>query len=81
VGDTVILELVLITAPMPQLLAYHWYVVPGSTTPPVALRVVLSPRQMVLLPDIAAGAVKLPFTVNDSDMQVVVLQVPLRLTK
>ena len=80
-GDTVMDAPVPNSVPPPQLPAYHWNVAPSPAVPPLAVRVALLPLQIGALPLMVVGAVDSWFTVNDADTQVVVLQVPLRLTK
>ena len=69
------------SVPLPQLPAYHWNVAPSPAVPPLAVRVALPPLHIGVLPLMAVGAVDSDKIVTDADTQVVVLQVPLRLTK
>ena len=60
---------------------YHLAVAPVPALPPTSVKVVLQPLQMVETPEILRGAVESVFTVTLTEAQVVVLQVPLYLTK
>ena len=59
----------------------HSATAPVPALPPTSVRVVLLPLQMVETPEILRGAVEGVFTVTLTEAQVVVLQVPLYLTK
>ena len=59
----------------------HCTVAPVPTVPPAIVNVVLDPLQMVVVPVIPVGAVDSVFTVTVADAHVVVLHVPLYLTK
>ena len=80
VGETVILFPVPSGVP-PQVPEYHLTVAPVPALPPTRVSVVLPPLQMVEVPEILRGAVESVFTVMSCEAQVVVLQVPLYLTK
>jgi len=56
-------------------------VAPVPKLPPVAVKVVLPPLQMVVVPEMDVGAVDKVFTVTVVDTHDVVLQVPLYRTK
>jgi hypothetical protein len=56
-------------------------VAPVPSVPPVAVKVVLPPLQMVVVPEMDVGATDNVFTVTVVDTQAVALHVPLYLTK
>ena len=60
---------------------YHLAVAPVPALPPTSVKVVLPPLQMVEVPEILRGAVEGVFTVTLTEAQVVVLHIPLYLTK
>jgi len=59
----------------------HSTIAPVPKIPPVAVKVVLPPLQMVVVPEMDVGAVDNVFTVTVADAHEVVLQVPVYLTK
>ena len=69
-----------ITAP-PQELDDHSATAPVPALPPTSVSVVLPPLQMVEIPEILVGATESVLTLINCEAQVVVLQVPLYLTK
>ena len=60
---------------------YHLAVAPVPALPPTSVKVVLPPLQMVEVPEILRGAIEGVFTVTLTEAQVVVLHIPLYLTK
>ena len=69
-----------ITVPLHEL-ADHSAMAPVPALPPTRIKVVLPPLQMVEMPEILVGAVESVLTLINWEAQVVVLQVPLYLTK
>ena len=69
-----------ITVPLHEL-ADHSAMAPVPALPPTSVSVVLPPLQMVETPEILVGAVDGVLTLINCEAQVVVLQVPLYLTK
>ena len=80
VGETVILLPIPASVP-PHEAEYHLAVAPVPALPPTSVKVVLPPLQMVEVPEILRGAVEGVFTVTLTEAQVVVLHIPLYLTK
>ena len=68
------------TAP-PHELADHSAMAPVPALPPTSVSVVLPPLQIVETPEILVGAIESVLTLINWEAQVVVLQVPLYLTK
>ena len=64
-----------------QVLEYHFAIAPVPALPPTSVKVVLPPLHKVETPEILRGAVEGVFTATLTEAQVVVLQVPLYLTK
>jgi hypothetical protein len=58
----------------------HSAVAPVPAVPPLKVRVVELPAQIVVVPEIPVGATERELTVTRTDAQVVVLQVPVYLT-
>ena len=79
-GETVILLPVPAGVP-PQEPVYHFAAAPVPALPPTRVRVVLPPLQMVDMPEILRGAVEGVLTFTFIEAQVVVLHIPLYLTK
>ena len=69
-----------ITVPLHEL-ADHSAMAPVPALPPTSVSVVLPPLQIVETPEILVGAVDGVLTLINCEAQVVVLQVPLYLTK
>ena len=69
-----------ITVPLHEL-AVHSAMAPVPALPPTSVSVVLPPLQMVEIPEILVGATESVLTLINCEAQVVVLQVPLYLTK
>ena len=65
----------------PQEPENHSAVAPVPSLPPIRVRVVLPPLQIVEMPEIFVGASESIFTVMSCEAQAVVLQSPLYLTK
>ena len=65
----------------PQVPEYHLAVAPVPVLPPTSVRVVLPPLQIVDTPEILRGAVESVLTFTFIEAQVVVLHIPLYLTK
>ena len=78
-GDTLMEGPVAKNVP-PQLPVYHFQLAPVPSVPPVTLRVVEPPAQIVGLTADAVGVVELDCPVTSTEVQVVVLQVPCALT-
>jgi hypothetical protein len=74
-GETVIDVPVPIEVP-PQLPAYHFHEAPSPRDPLTMLRVVLLPRQMVLVPLKELAGIEESSTVTVIFLQIVLLQVP-----
>ena len=64
----------------PQEPLYHCVVAPVPAVPPTNVKVVESPLQIVVVPDMLVGATEGVFTIIELDAQIVVLHVPLYLT-
>jgi hypothetical protein len=79
-GETVTLLPVPTDVP-PQEPEYHWAVAPVPAVPPAMNSTVEPPAQMGPPPLKSIGAKESVFTVTNCEAQVVVLQVPLYLTK
>ena len=62
-------------------LAVHSAMAPVPALPPTSVSVVLPPLQIVEIPEILVGATESVLTLINWEAQVVVLQVPLYLTK
>jgi len=60
--------------------AYHCAAAPVPALPPVKVKVVELPEQIVVVPEIPVGAVLFEFTVTVCEAHVVVLHVPSYLT-
>ena len=75
-GETLIEGPVPITVP-PHEPANHSIVAPVPKLPPVAVKVVVPPTQMDVVPLIPVGATDKVLTVTVAEAQVVVLHVPL----
>ena len=80
VGATIIL------APAPKKVPphdpeYHCTVAPVPSEPPFSDKVVLSPKQIDVVPVMLTGATDMELTVTVTEAQLVVLQVPLYRTK
>ena len=69
-----------ITVPLHEL-AVHSAMAPVPALPPTSVSVVLPPLQIVEIPEILVGATESVLTLMSCEAQVVVLQVPLYLTK
>ena len=69
-----------ITVPLHEL-ADHSATAPVPALPPTSVSVVLPPLQIVEIPEILVGATESVLTLINWEAQVVVLQVPLYLTK
>lgn len=80
VGETVTEE-PLPTAVPPQDDEYHCQLAPVPKEPPITLKVVEPPLQIVVLPEIAIGALDKELTFIVTCAQVVTLQVPSARTK
>ena len=80
VGDTVI-EFPVPTAVPPHEPENHSAVAPVPAVPPLTVRVVEPPLHIVVVPVIPVGAILKVFTVTVALAHVVVLHVPLYLTK
>jgi hypothetical protein len=78
-GETVMLFPVPAEVP-PHDPVNHSAVAPVPAVPPLRVRVVELPAQIVVVPVIPVGATEREFTVTRTDAQVVVLQVPVYLT-
>ena len=59
----------------------HSAVAPVPSLPPIRVRVVLPPLQIVEMPEILLGATESVLTLINCEAQAVTLQVPLYLTK
>ena len=64
----------------PQEPLNHCAVAPVPAVPPDNVKVVESPLQIVVVPDMLVGATEGVFTIIELDAQIVVLHVPLYLT-
>jgi hypothetical protein len=80
VGDTVILVPVPDAEP-PQDDVYHFQLAPVPKVPPLMLKVVFCPLQIVLVPVIEVAGTDVSFTVTVTLLQMVLLHVPSALTK
>lgn len=79
-GETVILLPLPAEVP-PQEFVNHCAIAPVPPVPPATVKVVELPLHIVVVPEIPVGATDNVFTVTNAVAQVVVLQVPLYLTK
>ncbi len=61
----------------PQLPLYHLQLAPVDKVPPLALKVVFCPRQMLVIPIIDVAGTEESLTVKTNDLHTVVLQNPL----
>ena len=75
------MEVPIPTSVPPQLPEYQRQTPPVPSEPPLNVKVVEPPAQIVLVPVMLVGAVESVLTVTAWDAQVVVLQVPSALTK
>jgi hypothetical protein len=78
-GETVMLFPVPAEVP-PHDPVNHSAVAPVPAVPPLKVRVVELPAQIVVVPVIPVGGIERELTVTKTDAQVVVLQVPVYLT-
>ena len=69
------------TAVPPHELLYHFQLAPVPSVPPLTLKVVVLPKQMVVVPVIAVAGNEVSPTVTVTLRQMVVLQVPSARTK